>query len=123
MATFPALKPISRTLSLGDYPQTIYQAISGVNVRFLRNTKRVDQRLNLGYEYLTETEVQLIYDHYAIQEGTLIPFDLPSEVWAGYTTVPIDVVDYEWRYANSFSVDSSSSLNYNLQIELIASVV
>ena len=65
MATFPALKPTARSLLLGDYPQGIFNALSGANVRFLRGTKRIDQRLNLSYQYITETELQLIYTHYA----------------------------------------------------------
>jgi len=123
MATFPALKPTARSLLLGDYPQGIFNALSGANVRFLRGTKRIDQRLNLSYQYITETELQLIYTHYAGQEGTLIPFDLPSIVWDGYTSIPVSVVDYEWRYAASFSVDTPSPLRYSLVIELIAAVV
>lgn len=123
MATFPALKPTARSLILGNYPQVTFAAVSGVNVRFLQGTKRVDQRLNLSYQYLTETQLQLIYDHYEVQEGTLIAFDLPSIVWSGYTAVPVSAVDYEWRYATSFSVDTPSPLRYSLVIELIAAVV
>lgn len=123
MATFPALKPTARSLLLGNYPQGIFNALSGANVRFLKNTKRIDQQLNLNYQHITETELQLIYDHYAGQEGTLIPFDLPAIVWDGYTSIPVSVVDYEWRYASNFSVNTSSPLRYNLVIELIAAVV
>ena len=118
MATFPALTPNARSLSLGNYPQLEYTGTSGVSVRFLQNTKRVGQRLSLTYQAITEASLQLIYDHYETQQGTLIDFDLPPEVWAGYSSVPISAVDYSWRYAGSFSVEPNTPGRFNVSIEL-----
>jgi hypothetical protein len=76
MATYPSLTPSTRSLSYGDYPQGTYEAVSGANVRFKYGSDRVVQRLQLGYQYLAETEMQLLLDHYEGQQGTLIPFAL-----------------------------------------------
>lgn len=118
MATFPALTPSTRSLSYGDYPQGAYEAVSGANVRFKYGTDRVIQRLMLGYQYLTEAQMQLLLDHYETQQGTLISFALSAEVWSGYTTIPVPAVDYEWRYASPIGVEIASPLRYNTTIEL-----
>jgi len=118
MATFPALEPTNRVLTLGDYPQLTYEGVSGDVVRFITSTDRVQQRLTLGYEYLTESEAQQIIDHYRGQQGEIVAFNLPSQVWAGFSTVPIPAADYEWRYAGTFDVGVASPLRYNVSIEL-----
>jgi len=118
MATFPALTPSTRSLSYGDYPQGTYEAVSGANVRFKYGSDRVVQRLQLGYQYLTEAQMKLLLDHYETQQSTLIPFALSAEVWAGYATVPVSAAYYEWRYAKSIGVEIASPLRYNTTIEL-----
>ena len=118
MATFPALTPNTRSLGLGNYPQESYIGPSGASVRFLQNTKRVKQMLALTYKSLTEAQLVLLLDHYETQNGSLVPFDLPSEVWAGYGSVPISSVDYEWRYAESLSVDPSAINRFDVTINL-----
>ena len=82
MAVFPSLEPTSRSLVYGDYPQLTHEGLSGGDVRFLQGTDRIAQRLSLGYEYLTETQAQSLLDHYQGQQGSIIPFDLSSSVWA-----------------------------------------
>lgn len=123
MATFPSLTPNARTLGLGDYPQLLHTSSSGVSVRFLQGTKRVQQTLSLEYRALPEASINSIYDHYAAQEGTLIPFALPSEVWAGYSSVPISAVDYQWRYADAFSVEPIGQNRFNVTIELVSELI
>jgi len=123
MANFPSLTPNSRALDLGDYPQTVHVAVSGINLRFLQGSKRVGQILTLGYSNITETDLQLIYTHYETQEGTLIAFALPAAVWEGYASVPISAVDYNWRYAGTISVDTGSPLRYNVSVQLVSVVL
>jgi len=123
MATFPAIEPATRALTFGDYPQLTYKGVSGGNVRFLQGSNRVDQILSLGYQYLTEANATLILDHYSGQEGTLLAFDLPSAIWAGYSTPPINSIDYEWRYTGPFEVVISAPLRYNMTIELVAAPI
>ena len=118
MATFPALEPSLRALTYGDYPQLIYQGASGGDVRFKMGSDRVGQRLTLGYEYISESEAQQIFDHYETQQGSLLDFALPSIVWAGYATVPIPAADYSWRYVGPVEVNIASALRYSLNVEL-----
>lgn len=123
MATFPSLTPNSRSLDLGNYPQVVHVAVSGVNLRFLQGSKRINQILTLGYSNITETDLQLIYTHYETQEGTLVPFDLPAAVWEGYASVPISAVDYNWRYAGTIAVDTGAPLRYNVSVQLVSVVL
>ena len=120
MTTFPALEPETRALVYGDYPQNTHQGLSGGNVRFLLGTKRVLQRLTITYEYLTETEAQTLLDHFNGQNGTIVPFDLSSQVWLGYSTPPVNSSHYKWRYAQAFQISISSPNRYSTSIELIS---
>ena len=123
MAIFPSLTPNSRSLDLGDYPQVVHVGASGINLRFLQGSKRINQILTLGYFQITETDLQLLYAHYETQEGTLVAFALPSAVWEGYASVPISAVDYNWRYAGTISVDTGSPLRYNVSVQLLSVVL
>ena len=118
MADFPSLEPAARSLVYGDYPQLTHEGLSGGNIRFLQGTDRVSMRLTLGYDYITETEAQQLLDHFNGQQGSIIPFDLSTSVWAGYTTAPVSSSDYQWRYAGPFQIGESAPLRYNTSIEL-----
>ena len=118
MANFPALEPMTRSLTLGDVPQQVYEGPSGGVIRFKQGTSFVAQRLTLGYEYITESESQQLLDHYSGQQGSLIPFDLPASIWDGYTTPPVSSVSYQWRYTGPFEVGVAAPKRYNMTIEL-----
>ena len=120
MTTFPALEPQTIALIYGDYPQNTHVGLSGGNVRFLLNNKRVLQRLTITYEYLTEAQAQTLLTHFNGQNGTIEPFDLSSQIWLGYTTPPVNASSYKWRYAQSFQISISSPNRYSTSIELIS---
>lgn len=118
MATFPALTPNARSLGIGNYPQQEFVGPDGVSLRFLNGTKRVFHKLTLSYVSLIEADINAIYNHYADQQGTLIPFDLPPEVWAGYGAVPVDAVDYQWRYASALTIEPSGLNRFSTTVDL-----
>ncbi len=119
MTTFPAIEPASRRINFGDYPQLNFEGVSGVGVRFLQGTERTLQTLTLGWSNLTESQLYQILNHYNAQEGTMLPFDLPSVIWAGFTVPPIGT-EYEWRYASPVSVEQPAPLTYNVAVELVS---
>jgi len=123
MATFPALTPNTRSLGLGNYPQVEYVGTSGASVRFLQGLKRINQTLELTFNSITESQLYEIFDHYELQQGTIISFELPSTIWAGYDAVPVPVVDYEWRYAKTFSITPSAVNRFNVTIELVSAII
>ena len=119
MTTFPSLEPETRALVYGDYPQNVHEGLSGGNVRFKVGAKRIAQRLTITYEYLTETEAQTLLDHYNTQNGSIVPFDLSSSIWAGYSTPPVSSSSYKWRYNSAFQISLSSPTRYSTSIELV----
>lgn len=119
MTTFPAIEPASRQLSFGDYPQLTHEGVSGVGVRFLQGSNRIGQGLDLGWTNLTETQLYDIINHYTGQEGTMLSFDLPLAIWAGFTTPPIGV-EYYWRYASEPGIEQAGPLTYNVAVQLIS---
>tara|TARA_R100001460_G_scaffold100029_2_gene143494 strand:+ start:3296 stop:3667 length:372 start_codon:yes stop_codon:yes gene_type:complete len=120
MTTFPSLEPETRALVYGNYPINTHEGLSGGNVRFKVGAKRIEQRLTITYEYLTETEAQTLLTHYNGQNGSIEPFDLSSSVWLGYSTPPVSASSYQWRYAQSFQISISSPNRYSTSIELIS---
>jgi hypothetical protein len=75
-------------------------------------------KLSLTYNSLTESDITLIYDHYDGQQGSLIPFALSAEVWAGYDSVPVDAANYQWRYANTLVIQPSGVSRFSTTVEL-----
>lgn len=118
MTTFPSLHPNTRSLTFGNTPQGEFVSGDGVPVRFLFGSKRVQQQLALSFESITESELQTILSHYESQQGSLIPFDLPATVWAGYSTVPVSSVDYEWRYTSAPQVTPTAPSRFTITLEL-----
>ena len=123
MATFPAIKPNTRSISLGNYPQAEFVGGSGGSVRFLFNTKRGTQTLSFSYNSINEAELAAINDHYDGQQGGLIAFDLPAVLWEGYSAVPISVVDYQWRYAAPPDSEPNAPGRFGLTVELESVIV
>jgi len=123
MATFPSITPNSRIFGLGNYPQQEYTGTDGGSVRFLYGTKQLAQTLTFSYSSITEAETNSIYDHYDGQQGGLIPFDLPAVIWAGYSTVPVSAVDYQWRYAAPPAITPNVTGRFSLTIELESVII
>ena len=125
MTVFPAITPNARELTLGDFPQLSHSSASGISVRFLQNaSRRVQQTLALEFVGITETQATSITDHYAGQEGTLISFTLPANLWAGFDSVPISASEYQWRYAGPYTLEQSPAPNrFNISLTLVSDVI
>jgi hypothetical protein len=119
MTTFPALEPNKTTLNYGDYPQNVHEGLSGGNVRFKLGNKRTEQILVIEYEDLTETETQSLLTHFNDQNGSIVPFDLPAQIWSAWSTPPVSSSSYKWRYLKTFEVNISAPNLYSVSIELI----
>ena len=82
------------------------------------------QTLTLGYTNLTETQLNLIKDHYIAQEGTFDIFFLSSEVWNGYSTPPIALLDtYAWRYAGPPTISDGIVGRWAVDVELVTHAI
>tara|TARA_R100000734_G_scaffold3379_1_gene3143 strand:+ start:8581 stop:8958 length:378 start_codon:yes stop_codon:yes gene_type:complete len=122
MANFPSIVPNQRSLTLGDFPGTRYEGSSGVGASFLFSTAdRVNQLLSLQFRAITEAQKKLIADHFINQQSGLLPFDLPNEIWSGYTTVPVSSSEYQWRYSESLEIEPGGIAGrFNVGVRLVA---
>jgi len=120
MTTFPAIEPDRRTLEYGDYPQNTHVGLSGGNVRFLLNNKRIAQILRLTYRFLSETQAQSLLTHFNGQNGTIEPFDLATIIWSGYSTPPVSSSSYKWRYNEPFRIEIAAPNLYSTSIVLVS---
>ena len=120
MTTFPSIEPLKTTLSYGDYPQSIFEGLSGANVRFKLGNKRIDQILVIEYEHLTETQAQSLLTHFTGQNGSIVPFDLSSIIWSAWSTPPVSSSSYKWRYLKPFDINISAPQKYSTSIELVS---
>jgi hypothetical protein len=124
MATFPALKPNSRNLVLGNFPQMEYVGTSGVSTRFLYgSTFQVSYKLTFTYASLVESDIALLYNHYDGQQGSLISFALPTVIWDGYSTIPVDPANYEWRYVNPLTIEPSGVNRFSTTVDLESAIL
>ena len=76
MATFPSLTPTTRLYTPGDFPSAIQSSSSGTTTGFRRGNRRINQTLQLTFDNLTETQVNLIRTHYDGQNGSFSIFYL-----------------------------------------------
>ena len=122
--TFPALVPSVRTFTSGVVPQSSQESLSGVTTGFRRGNRRMEQTLTLGYTNLTETQLNLIKDHYIDRQGTFDIFFLSAEIWNGYTTPPVGLVDtYAWRYAGPPTISDGIVGRWAVDVELVTHAV
>ena len=121
MATFPSLTPSTRLYTPGDFPSAIQATSSGATTGFRRGNRRINQTLQLTFDNLTETQVNLIRTHYDGQNGSFEIFFLSSECWAGYTTPPVPLVsDFAWLYATAPTISDGITSKWNVEIELVS---
>ena len=121
MATFPAIIPTTRLYTQGDFPSAIQSSSSGATTGFRRGNRRINQTLQLTFDNLTETQVNLIRTHYDGQNGSFEIFYLSSSTWSGYTSPPVALVsDFAWLYATPPTISDGITSKWNVEIELVS---
>ena len=121
MATFPSIIPTTRLYTQGDFPSAIQSSSSGATTGFRRGNRRINQTLQLTFDNLTETQVNLIRTHYDGQNGSFKIFYLSSSTWNGYTTPPVALVsDFAWLYAAAPTISDGITSKWNVEIELVS---
>jgi hypothetical protein len=117
MATFPALEPVSRRRTLGAYPVSTEVG----DVRFLHGPIPSGQALELSYQYLTQTEAELIREHYRTQEGGFLSFVLPSIINAS-DSFPLSgsAFPVAWKYAAAPEEDQKTGGYVDMTVNLVA---
>ena len=119
MATFPSIIPTTRLYTQGDFPSAVQQSSNGATTGYRRGNRRINQTLQLTFDNLTETQVNLIRTHYDNQNGSFEIFFLTSTTWSGYNTPPVALVsDFAWLYATPPTISDGITSKWNVEIEL-----
>ena len=121
MATFPSIIPTTRLYTQGDFPSAIQASSNGSTTGFRRGNRRINQTLQLTFDNLTETQVNLIRTHYDGQNGSFEIFYLSSSTWSGYTSPPVALVsDYAWLYSTPPTISDGIVSKWNVEVELVS---
>jgi hypothetical protein len=106
MTLYPAITPSARTFTPGQYPHTVFQAMSGKQSRVRHSSVMIQSILQLRYSVLNEAEMIEILDHYNLVKGGFLSFELPAIVWSGNDN-PNDFTlpGNAWRYSQPPEVE------------------
>jgi hypothetical protein len=119
MATFPALKPSTRTFTPGRHPHSEISTLSGLQTRVRNSNVLVDQRLRLTFAALTETQMLSIRSHYTGQQGRFISFLIPSDLFSGTANyASFTPTGYKWTYAATPQITDVGCQRYDVSVEL-----
>ncbi len=120
MATFPALKPSTRTFTPGRHPHSEISTLSGLQTRVRTSNAILEQRLRLTFTALTEAEMLSIRNHYTQQQGQFLSFNIPADLLSGTTTPSaFTPTGYSWLYANRPQIADIGLQRYDVSIELV----
>jgi hypothetical protein len=117
--SFPSLTPSTRIFSLGNVPQSPQFTIAGQQINYRKGNRRIAQTLNLLFEYITESDMNLIKNHYFNSEGTYNIFFLSAEVWSGYIIPPIPLLcDFAWHYVSAPIINNVTCDKFSVEVNL-----
>ena len=106
MNDFPTLTPGERIFSPGDYPNTAYETIGGVDTRVRHSNVVAGSSLQMQFVALTESEMLSILEHYNEANGSYAAFLLPDEVLSGVSAAgDYTLSGYSWSYLEPPVVD------------------
>jgi hypothetical protein len=120
---FPTLQPTSRDFSPGDWPIKRFNSQSGAEVRILYGSQRINAKISLGYDNISDANAQLFLDDYATQIGTLRTFDLPAAVrtgWSGSAGSIDAPPGAKWRYELEPAVRAVRPGRSSVTVNLVA---
>ena len=130
---FPDLVPSSRQFDPGDYPVKKQQMMDGFETRILYGSKRVNAKMQLTYQNISDTDVVKFWDHYEETRGTFETFRIGGTTGgakAGMTLALATVIPFGstsdttgygyWRYEGPPSVTSVYPGVSTVSVQLLA---
>ena len=121
--TFPALAPTARAYVPGDWPVKTYTAMSGAEVRIRYGNKRLNARLSLSYDNITDAQAEQFLTHYSEVTGTFTTFTVPAAVSTGWTGTATALspgsTGAAYRYENAPQITSVRPGVSSVKVELI----
>lgn len=135
MATFPsrtstgtAIRPTARSFSIGEFPVKNYKSLAGTIVKRSFGNRPTNYTLDVEFNAVNEQVLIAIFDHYHGQQGTTTPFDLPSNLFEGYTgqfsalMQSPSVGSGRWYYAEAPQVTSRLNGLSDISVKFISEI-
>lgn len=119
--TFPNHLPADRRYVHGSWPITRHRFMSNTEQRVLHATAKVGQELRLTYANRTPAVIQQYFDHYNQSYGTQYAFDIPQEVFVGWSESR-NLLGQQllWQYKQAPRITSQRGTFGTLEVTLIA---
>lgn len=114
MFDFPTLVPNSIAYDHGRPNVSEYSIFGAGPIRFKHSHYINGQSIQLIYTGLSQSQVQLIRDHYQNVGGTHGVFNAPLAIWGGASVAD---VGSEYRYAET-PTEEHTGLHYNVTVSL-----
>lgn len=119
MATFPSLKPSTRTFTPGRHPHSEIPTLSGLQTRVRTSNVILEQALRLSFSALTENEMLSIRSHYIGQQGRFLSFAIPSDLLSGMSSpASFTPTGYSWTYVAPPQITDVGIQRYDVNVEL-----
>lgn len=119
--TFPAYKPSSRVFTAGQMPVSMFRALSGAETRIITGSQTSSHAVSLSFNNVDEQVAENILSHWYLMQGVALAFQLPFEVWAGWSNYAAGVSpDQSWRYSKAPNVDTVSPGIMNISVQLLS---
>jgi len=126
MATFPALRPSSRSYRPGNYPMVEYSAMSGAKWKRVLGNRRVGMELDLSFANVDDSVAAMVLEHFDGEGGTFRRFTLSPEVFAGteggLAAAMQPPPNVRWAYADQPSIDSVFPGVSTVKVKLIGEI-
>ena len=131
---FPAIRPTTRTFTMGDYPSKTYTSLSGVIFKRAFGNRQTGYTLDLTFRNIGDTSelreysgnAKQIIDHYNSVDGTFDKFSLPDRMFAGMDDSLESLIqapsNISWRYASPPEVQSVQAGISTVTVKLIGEI-
>ena len=119
--TFPSYIPTDRRYVHGAWPISRHKFMSNTEQRVLHATAKTGQEIRLTYSNQTTEVVQQFLYHYDAMYGMQYAFELPDEVYAGWTESKKLMGNKQlWQYKDVPRITSQKGEIATLQVTLVA---
>ena len=118
--SFPALRPVSRTYTPGEYPVKRFNAINGASTTRLYGSQAFDAQMSLEF-IVDDAELISLTTSWNESNGGFDHLELPIQVFSGMdsSVFPEQLI---WRWAEVPSVSSVRGELSRVSVKLIATL-
>ena len=116
---YPNYIPSTRRYVHGDWPVKRHFFMANSDQRILHSNAKTGKELRLSYANLSTEKIQNFLFHYDHVLGKQAAFQLPPEVFGGWTEVKLIFgSDLYWRYKESPRITSQRGLYATVELTL-----